>query len=108
MFVLFSQVLGEETEVAAAKDLCGFSDGGAIIFLSEIGVNQVDSACVAFVVVELGLALLVECGFESRINLAFVCDVKPVVELFHGFTGVFEGGKVVVARGLSDDCPGVR
>ena len=88
--------------------LCGFSDGGAIIFFSEVGVDQVDNAYVAFVVVELGLAFLVECGFESRINLASVCDVKPVVELFHGFSGVFEGGEVVVARGLGDDCPGVR
>ena len=106
--MLVCQVLGEKTEVGAANDLSGFSDGGAIVFFLEIGVDQVDDAFVAIVVVELGLALLVECGFESTINLAFVCDVKPVVELFHGFTGVFAGGKVVVARGLSDDCPGVR
>ena len=105
--MLVCQVHGEKPEVGAANDLSGFSDGGAIIFFSEIGVNQVDNAFVASVVMELGLALLVECGFGSRINLAFVCDVKPVVELFHGFTGVLEGEKVVVARRLSDDCPGV-
>ena len=123
--MLYGQVLGEETEVAAAKDLCDLSDGGVAIFLSEIGMDQMESACVedshtckhccvvvpvacAFVVVELGLALLVGCVLESLINLAFVSDVKPFVELFHGFSGVFEGGEVIVARGLCDDCPGIR
>ena len=111
--MLYVQVLGEDTEVAAAKDLCDFSDGGAVVFLSEVGMNQVESGCVvpvscAFVVKELGLGLLVECVLESLINLAFVSDVKPFVELFHGFSGVFEGGEVVVARGLGDDSPDVR
>ena len=115
----------EETEVAATKDLCDLGDGGAVTFLSEIGVYHVESVCVedshpgklcsvvvpvpcAVVVVELRLSLLVECVLEKRANLAFVSDVEPFIELFHGFSGVFDGGEVIVARGLCDNCPGVR
>ena len=108
MFVLVCQVHGEEPEVGAANDLSGFNDGGAFVFVSEIKVNQMDGAFVAKVVVVLGFALLVECGFALRANLTSVSDAEPVVEFFDTFTGASESKKVVKARRLSDECSAVR
>ena len=104
----------EETVVAATKDLCDLGDGGAVSFLSEIGVYHVESVCVedshpgklysvvipvpcAVVVVELRLSLLVASFLAKRVDLSFVRDVKPFEELYHGFSRVFDSGAVIVA-----------
>ena len=108
MAVLVCQVLAEQPEIGAANDLGGFDDGGALALVSEIRVNQRNGAFAARVAVVLGFAELVECGFELRVNLAFVCDTEPVVEIFDSFAGASESKKVVKARRLCDDCSAVR
>ena len=108
MAVLVCQVLAEKPEVGAANDLGGFDDGGAFVFVPEVWVDQMNGAFVVRVVVVLGIAELVDCGFELRVNLAFVCDTEPVVEIFDSFARASGSKKVVKARRLCDDCSAVR